>query len=289
MIGYNPTNLAYKDEFTEDSFMNYFAVIESAVENPDVKIEKQVNDPNTGLSFLRFTTCLQTFNQRNRNRRLWTSAIFKQMMVNAVITEMLLHGFPGENGHPVPPTGECTIERLLTIDPNNISHKIVEMHWPSDNSLYGTIETLDDGVGGPGYKFMRHILQGLDPAFSLRSLVPQRKNVDGTIDVTGPGRFITYDRVFVPSHAEAYIDKSFPVKNVVTLSKFQTVMESYVGFVMEKSEKVNRIIDGMNPVMESATLDKNGILSVKTEGQHIFICPENKYRQEIGSFMKSAF
>ena len=50
-------------------------------------------------------------------------------------------------GHPVPDTGSVTIERILTIDPNNISHRIIEYQWPSDNECYGIIDTIYDENG----------------------------------------------------------------------------------------------------------------------------------------------
>jgi hypothetical protein len=294
----NTSNLAYSPDFSNDKYLNYYAVIESDMpEGQNIEIKKQINQNVNGitLSFLRFTACLQTFNKRNRNRRLWTTAVFKPMLNDPILISALKHGLPGENGHPVPPSGECTMERLLTIDPNNISHRFLNLYWKDENTFYGEIETLDEGPGTPGVKFMRDILQGLDAAFSLRSIVPQRKNIDGTIDVTGPGRIITYDRVFNPSHEEAYMDKSFPIKNVITAPKFQTVMESYQGietkeftdYVMNNSEKMKRILNNEQPVMESTTIDKNGVIGVKTRDQHLFIAPENHYRKEFQDLLNS--
>lgn len=269
----------------DDNYLDYFAVIESSVENPDTKILSQIN--NNGLSYLRFSQCLQSFGKYNRNRRLWTSDIMKKMLAEKHVSEMLQrNNFTNENGHPIGITGQTTIERIMTIDPNNIVSLIRSLEWKGE-LLYGTIETIDDGPGGKGTMFMKNILQGIDPAYSLRSLVPQRKNPNGTIDVTNAGRLITYDRVFVPSHEEAYIDKTIPIKNIVTKPQFQTVMESFTDFVLERSNKVNKIIDNLDPVMESANIDKSGILTIDTkENGKLFIFPENKYRKEISSFFK---
>ncbi len=269
----------------DDRYLDYYAVIESTVEDTDTKIIS-VMDKN-GLSFLRFSQCLQSFGKRNRNRRLWYSAILKKMLSEMHVYEMLQHGgIPSENGHPVPPVGQVTIERILTIDPNNISSIIKSFDWRGE-LLYGIIETIDDGPAGKGTIFMKNILQKIDPAYSLRSLVPQRKNQDGSIDVTGPGRFITYDRVFVPSHEEAYIDKSIPVKNIITKPQFDTVMENFTSFVLEHSSKVNSIIDGMDPVIESAELSKTGAIAIDTKNEgRLFIFPENKYRKEMVDFLK---
>ena len=146
------------------------------------------------------------------------------------------------------------------------------------------VETLDEGPGTPGNRMMRNILQGIVPAFSLRALVPQHKNADGSIDVVGVGRMVCYDRVYLPSHESAYMDVEIPVKNVVTKPKFETVMESFTEYVMEHSDKIRGIVDAMEPVMESANYDpKTGLVGVKTAEGHVFIAPETKYRNEIQS------
>lgn len=270
-----------------DNFLDYSIVIESQTEpNLGFEIIKEGKNDN-GLSFLRFKTCLQTFGHRNRNRRLWLSKWMKIMLNAPELLELLREGgVPGENGHPVPPSGEVSMERILTIEPNNISHVIKEFLWLGEDRLDGIVETIDDG-NGPGDKFKRGIMQGLPVSFSTRSIIPQRKNADGSIDQTGPGRYVTSDRVFIPSHKEAYINKSIPVKNICKKTHFETCMESFVSYVSERSEKVNRILDGMDPVMESASLDKNGILSVKTNGGTVIVRPESKYRNEFADFMKS--
>lgn len=275
------------NRFMDDNYLDYSIVVESNTEpNQGFEMISEGRTAN-GLSYLRFKSCLQTFGNRNRNRRLWLSRFMKPMINAPEVQELIRNGgVPGEAGHPVPPTGNVTMERILTIDPNNISHVIKEFIWSTDNKLDGIIETIDDG-NGPGDKFKRQIMQGLPVSFSTRSVIPQRKNMDGSIDQTGPGRYVTSDRVFIPSHKEAYIDKSIPVKNVCKKDHFETVMESYVSYVVDKSEKVNRIIDDMSPALESATLDKNGLLSVKTNQGTAFIYPENKYRREFADLMKN--
>lgn len=276
-----------QNNFFNDKYNDFCVVIENTLSPEDRETQIISHKQDNELNFLRFRTCLQSFGRRNRNRRLWISKIMKQMLAEPHVNELLnAGGIPGENGHPVPPTGQVTMERILTIDPNNMSHVIRSFEWIGEK-LYGIIDTLDEGPGTPGYKFMRNILQNIDPSFSLRSVVPQRKNPDGSIDVTGKGRFVTFDRVILPSHDDAYIDKTIPVKNIIKADRFETVMESYTDFVVESSDKVNRIIDKMEPVLESAMIDKNGVLSVNTKEGRIFVAPETKYRREISSFMQN--
>ena len=67
------------------------------------------------------------------------------------------------------------------------------------------------------------------------------------------------------------------------------VMESFTDFVLNKSEKVNRIIDDLDPVMESVSYDtKADMITIQTkEMGRVFIAPEMKYRREIADFMKN--
>ena len=271
-----------------DKFDDYMIVIESSTEpNAGFELIKEGKTPNGDLSYYRFRACLQTFGARNRNLRLWFSKWMKIMLATKEIGELIKNGgVPGEAGHPVPATGSVTMERILTIDPNNVSHVVKEYIWKTDNWLDGIIETVDDG-NGPGDKFKRNIAQGLPVSFSTRSVIPQRKNPDGTIDQTGPGRYVCSDRVYLPSHAEAYIDKSIPVKNICKKDKFETVMENFSSFVIEHSDKVNRIVDGMQPAMESATMGKNGIVTIPTKEGIVGIYPELKYRREFADIMKN--
>lgn len=271
------------NKFTDDKFDAYVVAIESTSSEP-VEIIKDTKNRD-GVNFLRFRACLQTFSERNRNRRRWYSKFARPMFESREIKELLSKGgVPGENGHPVPPTGQVTIERILTIDPNNISHVVKEYIWPNKDRVDGIIETVDD-IDGPGAKFRKNILQGLPTSFSTRSVIPQQKNPDGSIEQIGIGRMVTSDRVFLPSHPEAYIDETIPVKDICAKSKFEQVMESYSSFVADTSEKVNRIVDKMDPAMESAVMSESGMINIQTEEGLVGIYPELKYRREFYDLM----
>ena len=270
-----------------DTYNDYFIVMEQTTPS-DAKIEIIDDGKKNGLDFLRFSTCLQAFYGLNRNHRDWKAQIIRTMAEDAPVQELLKMGsFVGEAGHPVPMDGKVTLERILTIDPLRTSHRIVSMSWPKEKELHGVVETLDDGPGGPGNKMKRSIMQGIIPAFSLRSLVPQRKNADGSITVLSSGRMVSYDWVFLPSHREAYMDVEIPVKEVVTKSQFQTVMESYCDFVTAHSDKVRRVMDSYDVALESAIIDeKSKMISVASKEGHLFIAPETKYRRELMDILR---
>lgn len=274
-------------------YYDFYAVVDSAVEadvaSKAYAIVGEGKNPDGSLSFLRYKGCLQTVGKRNRNRRLWQKDHLNVMMNAPHIVEQLRKagGLPGENGHPIPPTGEVTMERLVTIDPNNLAILLKDWWWEGD-AMMGTVETLDQGEGTPGNRLMKNMMQGIVPAHSARTMVPQRRNPDGTIDVTAPGRMVCYDRVHGPSCEGAYQDPSVAVKNIVKKADFDRAMESFTDYVLEKSEAAKTVIDRMLPVMESACVTTDGCYSVQTANEgRLFIPVERNLRRDIAAFMLS--
>ena len=273
----------------------YFAVMEESTPE-GAKLEVMNEGKTDGeLRFLRYRQCLQSFGHRNRNKRLWQAPHMRESLKHPWVVQHLEQkgGLPGENGHPTSTSGPLTMERLCQIDPNNICLLLKSYSFENNDSLlFGVIETIDDG-NGPGNKLMRNILQGIIPAVSCRTLVPQRKNPDGTIDVTGPGRLICYDRVIMPSHEEAFSDQKAPMKNVTKQLKMSPVYESaladtdFAKWAMEHSDHAKFVLDGLTPAMESALLDIDGMFSVNTEEGRTFIplSRDKKIMDEIKSFM----
>lgn len=261
---------------------DYFAVMEETTPDgakPEIIKEETHNGE---LSFLRFRQCLQSFGKRNRNKRLWQASHIRDSLKHPWVVQHLEQkgGLPGENGHPAAENGQLSMERLTKIDPNNICLLLKSYSFENgDSLLFGVVETIDDG-NGPGNRLMRNILQGMVPAVSCRTLVPQRKNPDGTIDVTGPGRLICYDRVFTPSHEEAFMDTSKKAENVivspsnkVTVQKaaFECAIQELADYALEKSDRAKFILDGLDPAMESLSIDKNLMLGANVSGGRIFI------------------
>lgn len=277
------------DDNMADHSFDYFAVMESTIPTDKHEIIEMKNDTKGNVSFLRFRACLQDFGQRNRNGRLWTGKYMQQLLNADHIHELMNEGgWPGENGHPVPDTGAASLERISTIDPNNIPHLIRKLEWEGDRKVFGIIDTIDD-IDGPGAKFARNIMQGMTPSFSVRALVPQRKNQNGTIDVMPGGRVISYDRVILPSHKAAYMDKSVDIRSVTKASHYAATLESLLSYGIEKSDKMKYVLDGTDPIMESASFN-NGFFSVNTKNAgRVFIRPENKVRDMIQDFMKESF
>lgn len=287
-----------------DKNYEYYAVMEESTP-ADAKAEILDEHKSNGeVSYLRFRQCLQSFGQRNRNKRLWQASHIRESLKHPWVVQHLEQkgGLPGENGHPSADTGELSMERLCKIDPNNICLLLKSYSFENnDRLLFGVVETIDDG-NGPGNKLMRNIMQGIQPAVSCRTLVPQKKNPDGTIDVMGPGRLICYDRVFTPSHEEAFIDmsagftavKSSLPKNT-TMARESTALECALkdlkDYALNKSDTTRFILDGLDVCMEGTFIDKNDFLSVPTNEGHIFIPlrQDDAISKKLDEFMMNKF
>lgn len=274
------------------NYYDFYAVMESDVDSSTMRNSFEIlNEGKIGgnIEFFRYKACLMSVGKRNRNRRLWQKQHIDVMMNAPHIVEQFKFagGLPGENGHPIPATGPVTMERIVTIDPNNLAILIKDWWWEG-TKMMGTVETLNEGPGTPGFRLMRDMMQGIIPAHSARTLVPQRRNPDGSIDVTAPGRFVTVDRVHGPSCEEAYRDVSIPVKNIVKKAEFDSAMENFTSYVLEHSEAAKRVIDDMRPAMETASITKDGMFTVVTESSgQVFVPVECNLRADIANFMRN--
>lgn len=242
-------------------------VMEQTTEPQTPEIMQVINQP--GTDYVRFRTCLQNFNTFNRNNRNY----FREPMVKAWeaehIQELLRYGtFFGENGHP----NTKDPQRVVSIDPNNLSHRIVSYEFVGD-TVFGIIDTAND-YNGPGHQFKGHILQGAKAAFSLRALAPITK-IDATRgEIRSTPRIITYDRVILPSHKVAY-QTDDPITAIHESTGVAAIATEQVGdicipvseclglpglsdFLLEESNMAKNIADMFEINYESATLDSTG-------------------------------
>lgn len=269
-----------------------FLIMEATGE-PSKAENLQVFDKN-GLFYLRFDTVLQTFDTLNRNRRIYESAPMAESLNAPHIQELIAENqWCGEAGHP--DTEE--VRRILTIDPARISHRITKT-WIVGKTLYGTVETLDDDAYGT--RFTKNILQGMTPAFSLRALASLIKGSDGIARVRSKAHLVAYDRVILPSHKEAYRDKSKPIQVVRGIDEKQIVSESAVNiaipvvesqiesFIRDESKNVKMISNVYEVATESMAISKDMRFAIiKENGQKFAVRIEDQIRHEIRGFMSN--
>lgn len=137
---------------------------------------------------------LQRANKKNRNGRFYDSKDLFPQLACPRSKELLKSGWGAENGHPM----AKDLTRQQTIDPNNIVAYFLKLWTDGDFVMANFI-----GSNLPiGKAFDEDLRMGFLPAWSLRAL--------GSVENTSRGaevkgiKIITWDRVYYPSHPEAY-------------------------------------------------------------------------------------
>lgn len=243
------------------------------------------------LFYLRFDTILQSFNVRNRNGRIYMGhAMIPSLNADHIIELERMRSWFGEAGHPI----SDDIKRILTINPQMISHKIVS-HTVDNNYCKGTIETLDND--SYGRQMTKSILQGMKPAFSLRALAPLTKRADGTQLVQSKAHVVCYDWVILPSHRDAYIDETKPIQKIVkkiedggnglTESFAQVVNESMVkDFIAMESTNVKVVSNVCEIATENMTVSSDLKNVILKEGDLTYFVPmEEKIKDDIRNYL----
>ena len=273
--------------------------MESAMEPMKPKIIETVNEPN--MFYVRFRTCLQSFDCFNRNKRNYNLRPMMEAVKADHIQELLYKGtWCGENGHP----DSTDIKRILSIDMTKICHRIIDLEFQG-NLLYGTIETLNDDAWGK--QFTKHILQGLHPSFSLRALAAITKLGDGRGIIKTKPHIVTYDRVILPSHREAYMDNSKPITLVQSATESATIQESYIpegntfddtvhevnestiasvlDYVKEESSTFKELATFFDANYYSVSLVDESKVCINDGDRKIIVCLEDYIRHDIASYM----
>lgn len=284
---------------------SFYSIADESPTGPEQHFEildNHISDDKTQSNYIEWRQVLLKFNRYNRNRRKWGAQHARVSLLHPWINDYFVRrgGVPGENGHPINTVEgqKLSMERLVTIDPNNMVLLLKSYEFERDEYLWGVLQTIDDGEGGPGDRFMRSIIQGMTPSVSLRSLVPQRKNNDGTIDVMGPGRFICWDRVIYPSDDEAFATSKEPFK--ISSRKIYTApikvgnesvvlsapLPAVTDYVLNQSEACKYVLDGLEYAAESTSITQDNMFAVTTEEGSVFIPLEERVKSGIENFMR---
>ena len=147
-----------------------------------------------GMTYVIFETVFQSFGVKNRNKRIYDGDAVMASWNAPHIQELVRKkSFVSEYGHPL----DQSMHRVTQIDPARICGRI-NSYYRSGNLLKGEFETFDDGACGT--MLTRRILQGLEPAFSVRMLAKLSRTKDGTMLMNQPGHLVTADCVILPSY-----------------------------------------------------------------------------------------
>jgi hypothetical protein len=180
---HNPGNALLIKEYS--SYSNYKILSEKG----------SISDRNLKVAF---QAVLQTFNQKNRNKRIYTLGVANEILKqgNALIQE---DNFIGELDHPVSEFQE----RESTVEYKTASHKFTKI-WLDGEVLYGEGVTLSTSTGMDMAALLK---DGVKVGFSLRAMGFNIKKTSEVEIVEPPIVLITYDCVKTPSHKEAVVKK----------------------------------------------------------------------------------
>lgn len=263
-------------------------------------VMEQVSDPvkpmnlverktDSGLCYVEFDTNLQALNRGNRNRRTYTDRLKTDLKAEHILELIKAKSWCGEAGHP----DSNEVARVLKIDPQLISHKVDEL-WFQGDIVKGKVTTLDNG--GFGTQMTRNVLQGMEPAFSLRALTNLTKRPDGSSIAEGRSFVVCYDWVILPSHKEAYRDASKDIKivhaemtkrgNVVTESAVSVTESMIKDFIMMESINVGLVSEIYEVAKEGMTLTPDFKNIILKEGNRTFhVKVEDKIQHDITDYL----
>lgn len=249
-----------------------------------------------GLLYVTFDTVFQSFGVKNRNKRMYDGDAVMASWNAPHIQELIRKkSFVSEYGHPL----DSSMSRITQIDPDRICGRI-NSYYRSGNLLKGEFETFDDGAMGT--MLTRRILQGLEPAFSVRMLAKLTRVKDGTMLMNQPGHLVTADCVILPSHCEAYRDetKSINIVNkaitesagvAITEKQYQDMVfaineSMFTDFVKEESKNLKLVQSVEEVIGDSIKLTKDLKNIILTEGSNTYyIKTEDKIKHDIRNFM----
>ena len=256
-----------------------------------------VRDYNkNGLLYVTFDTVFQSFGVKNRNKRMYDGDAVMASWNAPHIQELIRKkSFVSEYGHPL----DQSMSRITQIDPDRICGRI-NSYYRSGNLLKGEFETFDDGRMGT--MLTRRILQGMEPAFSVRMLAKLTRTKDGTMLMNQPGHLVTADCVILPSHCEAYRDESKSINIVnkaicesagadITEEQYRDMVfvineSMFTDFIKEESKNFKLVQSVEEVIGDSIKLTKDLNNIILTEGSNTYyIKTEDKIKHDIRNFM----
>lgn len=232
---------------------------------------------------------LQDMNVKNRNGRFYSDKELMPELTCPRTVELIKSGnFCGEAGHPM-----CKdIARQQTIDPNNVSHKILKL-WKEGNNIKAHVKGTPNDRGE---NFNNFILDDTKVSFSLRAL--------GSVQNTNRGaevkniKVITWDWVIFPSHKAAYmtgiVEESGNIYAQNEGSKLYLpeddagiiepiTNKQVMDYIKEESANIKTVLKSFDTLYETASLVDNGrrVQLVSKEGDVFNINLESYIRNEI--------
>ena len=220
----------------------------------DYSLLQEVKAINTNPSTykIRGSSLLQTLDEINGNRRVYTHAI-GEIYVGAANEKIKAGRLLGEMDHPFirNPKDPSEVKRQLMVLLKECSHKFNKL-WIERDNICGLVETLSNRNGIDMARMAA--IDGIPIGFSCRAIGKvKQKNMNGRsiMEVCEPTVFVTYDSVSDPSHKTAELKD---ISEVVTgTGGVEKVCQSLVA----ESNSDQVIIDESNQLVELRSIFVN--------------------------------
>lgn len=269
-----------------------YVVMEQVTEPSPIQNVKEIK--RDGLLYLKFDTVLQSFEVQNRNKRIYSGDAIMESLAAPHVQELLRKkSFVSEYGHPL----SKDMSRVTQIDPARVCGRI-NSYYRVGNLLKGEFETFDDGALGT--VLTRRILQGMEPAYSLRAVAKLNKTKDGKDIMNTKAHVVSYDTVILPSHVEAYRDESKDIQLVNQPIQESTIIEydnaedyafvvnesMLTDFVINESKNVKLVKNVLDIIPETIKLSPDLKNIILTEGNtSCYVKTEDKIKFDIRNFL----
>jgi len=228
-------------------------------------------------------TILQAAESVNRNKRMYTKDAILYGLKSPIIQEKISHkNWFGEPAHPL----SDDIKRQTYIDPDKKSHIIESYEWDG-NLLYGVVATTNTRAGRD---LAGLIGQGCITPFSMRGLAGIIRKENNVTIVDKPLHIVTYDKVDIPSHPEAY--QTAIMKNELKLSNEglleEVEMSQIIDYIKEESQNIKKSVDELGLDKDAIILDESHkSVSIKNEDGTYHLFTEEDINKEIDNFILS--
>ena len=200
--------------------------------------EIKVVSPDASTYKIKGSSILQTLDEINGNRRLYTRAI-GEIYVNSGSEKIARGRLLGEMDHPYikNPKDPNEVKRQMMVLWEKVSHKFDKM-WIEGNNICCVLETLSNRNGMDLARIAS--IDQVPIGFSCRAVgkvKPRTVNGQSVMEVVQPTMFVTYDAVTDPSHKTAEMtDISEVITNANQMQKMRSVVENSESVALDESD-----------------------------------------------------
>ena len=200
---------------------------------------KTINS-NASTYKIRGNSLLQTLDEINGNRRVYTRAI-GEIYVDTANKKIAGGRLLGEMDHPFirNPKDPMEVKRQLIVLWEKVSHKFTKM-WIEGNNICAIVETLSNRNGVDLAKMAN--IDEIPIGFSCRAVgkvKPANFQGQSIMEVTEPTIFVTYDSVTDPSHKSAELkDITSVITSTGELEKMRQMSENNEGICIDESNEL---------------------------------------------------